>query len=227
MPSSPPVVGIEALVRWPAPDGSLRSPAEFIPIAEESGHIVGIGRRVITRAVDEIAAWSAAHPDRDQIALAINASPRELARADYAGRVHALLDRAQLGERDLIIEVTETAMHEGGVAAERNLRALQRTGIHLALDDFGTGYSAIGRLRQHAFDQLKIDKTFIAGVAERADDRAVVEAVIAMAKAFDMTVVAEGIETPAQLDVVRELGCDLGQGFLFGRPSPLSTLDPV
>ena len=226
-PAAPPIVGVEALVRWPKPDGSLRSPAEFIPIAEESGHIVGIGRRVITRAVSDISAWSAAHPDREQIALAVNASPRELARADYANQVHALLDRIQLGERNLVIEITETAMHEGGAAAERNLRSLQRSGIHLALDDFGTGYSAIGRLRQHAFDQLKIDRSFISGVADHSDDRAVVAAVIAMAKAFDMTVVAEGIETPAQLEVVRDLGCDLAQGFLFGHPSPLSSLEPV
>ncbi len=225
--AAPPVVGVEALVRWPNPDGSLRSPAEFIPIAEESGHIVGIGRRVIARAVGEISDWSGAHPDRGQIALSVNASPRELARADYAGQVHALLDRTELGERNLIIEITETAMYEGGAVAERNIRALQRTGIHLALDDFGTGYSAIGRLRQHAFDQLKIDRSFISGVADHADDRAVVAAIIAMARAFDMTVVAEGVETPEQLEVVRDLGCDLAQGFLFGRPSPLSALEPV
>jgi len=213
---------MEALARWPAPDGYLRPPGCFIPVAEESGHIIALGRLVAELAFDDLVRWRSRYTHAAHTRISINASPRELGRVDYASRIEATLASRDLSPHDLIVEVTESTIREAGRIAEQNLRSLRHLGAKIALDDFGTGYSSIGRLRAHAFDILKIDRTFISGVAEKADDRAVVKAILALAEVFDVEVTAEGVETPEQLEVVTELGCHAAQGWLFARAKPIN-----
>ncbi|MEO0494069.1 MAG: bifunctional diguanylate cyclase/phosphodiesterase, partial [Actinomycetota bacterium] len=214
------VVGFEALTRWRQADGSLLMPDAFIPVAEEGGLIADLGDLVARKAAQDLAIWRQRHRDTDAI-VAINASPRELARPGYAYRLALAAEEAGLHPDNLLVEVTETAIMEAGQAADDNLRALRRVGVRIALDDFGTGYSSISRLRANAFDVLKIDRSFVGGVADRPDDRAVVAAIVALAQAFGVEVVAEGVETEAQLDAVIELGCHAAQGWLFAKAAPI------
>ena len=214
------VIGFEALTRWRQPDGTLLMPDMFIPTAEESGLIGEVGELVARKAAQDLVVWQRRHHDTDAV-VAINASPRELDRPGYAHRVTLAAEAAGLHPDNLIVEVTETAIMEAGQVAEDNLRTLRSVGIRVALDDFGTGFSSINRLRSNAFDVLKIDRSFVANVADRSDDRAVVTAIVALADIFDVKVVAEGIETEAQLDAVTELGCHAAQGRLFAMAAPI------
>ena len=195
------VVGFEALTRWTRSDGSLLMPDTFIPVAEESGLIGDLGDLVARKATLDLAAWRQQHRRPDAV-IAINASPRELARPGYAYRL-------------------ALAAEEAGQAADDNLHALRRVGVRIALDDFGTGYSSISRLRRNDFDVLKIDRSFVAGVADRPDDRAVVTAIVALTDAFGVEVVAEGVETEEQLAAVIDLGCHAAQGWLFAKAAPI------
>ena len=214
------VIGFEALTRWRQPDGTLLMPDMFIPTAEESGLIGEVGELVARKAAQDLVVWKRRHHETDAI-VAINASPRELDRPGYAHRVTLAAEAAGLHPNNLIVEVTETAIMEAGQVAEDNLRTLRSVGIRVALDDFGTGFSSINRLRSNAFDVLKIDRSFVANVADRSDDRAVITAIVALADIFDVKVVAEGIETEAQLDAVTELGCHAAQGRLFAMAAPI------
>ena len=214
------VVGFEALTRWTRSDGSLLMPDTFIPVAEESGLIGDLGDLVARKATLDLAAWRQQHRRPDAV-IAINASPRELARPGYAYRLALAAEEAGLHPDNLLVEVTETAIMEAGQAADDNLHALRRVGVRIALDDFGTGYSSISRLRRNDFDVLKIDRSFVAGVADRPDDRAVVTAIVALADAFGVEVVAEGVETEEQLAAVIDLGCHAAQGWLFAKAAPI------
>ena len=214
------VTGFEALTRWRQSDGTLLMPDMFIPAAEESGLIGEVGELVARKAARDLVVWQRRHHDTGAI-VAINASPRELDRAGYAHRVTLAAEEAGLHPDNLIVEITETAIMEAGQVAEDNLRALRSVGIRVALDDFGTGFSSINRLRSNTFDVLKIDRSFVANVADRSDYRAVVTAIVALADIFDVKVVAEGIETEAQLDAVTELGCHAAQGRLFAMAAPI------
>ena len=217
------LLALEALARWPDPDGGFRPPSEFIPVAEEDGQIVELGMLVAELALADIRRWQQQW-NAPHIAVAVNASPRELAHPEYAFRLTNLITDAGVAPDCVIVEVTESAMMEAGRSADHNLRALRRVGALTALDDFGTGYSSLGRLRENDFDILKIDRSFVAGVEDSADARAVVSAIVGLAEAFDVDVIAEGVETPAQLDVVAELGCPAAQGWLFARAKPISSV---
>ena len=150
-----------------------------------------------------------------------------MAHPAFVDRLAQLLDAHDLPADHLTVEVTETAMFAAGPTADANLSRLQALGAQTALDDFGTGYSSIERLRSQRFDIVKVDQGFVAGVAERAEDRAVVQAIVALAGAFEMTVLAEGVETRAQLEVVTELGCDLAQGWHFAPAAPIEEVGPT
>ncbi|MEM8705715.1 MAG: bifunctional diguanylate cyclase/phosphodiesterase [Actinomycetota bacterium] len=218
--SSRRVVGFEALTRWALDDDGLLMPDVFIPVVEESGLVGDFGDLIARKAMLDLALWQERHDDREAV-VAINASPRELTRPGYAYRLALAAEEVGVRPDNVIVEVTETAIMEAGQAADDNLRALRRVGARVALDDFGTGYSSISRLRRNDFDVLKIDRSFVAGVADHRDDRAVVTAIVALADAFGVEVVAEGVETQAQLDAITELGCHAAQGWLFAKAAPI------
>jgi diguanylate cyclase (GGDEF)-like protein/PAS domain S-box-containing protein len=211
------VKSAEALLRWQHPQLGLVLPAEFIAIAEDSGLIVPIGEWVLHRACLQAKLWARRSPP---LGIAVNVSARQLDEEHFAEVVGAILaehgvDARRLG---LTMEVTESLLMRDPDRLADRLAALKSLGLRLSMDDFGTGYSSLSSLRKYPFDTVKIDRCFVAGVADDGADRAIVRAVIELAHGLDRTVVAEGVETAMQLQALRTLGCDLAQGYYLGRP---------
>ena len=208
--------GFEALVRWRHPQRGLVPPGEFIPVAEETDLIVPVGRWVLEEACRRLVELQALTSER--IGMSVNLSPRQLT-PDLPGEVRRVLRDSGVSAQDLTLEITETLLVEdgGAVLVLEQLRAL---GASIALDDFGTGWSSLASLRRYPVDVLKLDRTLIASIDCDESAAAVARAVVAMARALGHVVVAEGIERPEQAAVLRALGCELGQGFLFSRPVP-------
>jgi predicted signal transduction protein with EAL and GGDEF domain len=207
------VHGVEALVRWRHPQRGLLSPHQFIPIAEESGLIVGLGEWVVTEACRQLRAW------RDEgysLCVSVNISPRQLVDPNLPDVVGAALDASGADPAALCLEITESAAVE---ASSLTLGALRDLGVRLALDDFGAGFSSLHQIRRlPAVDALKIDRSFVEELDRRPADAAILAAIVGMARAMGMVTVAEGIQNEAQVRALRELGCDRGQGYFFGRP---------
>jgi diguanylate cyclase (GGDEF)-like protein/PAS domain S-box-containing protein len=215
-------VGCEALVRWEHPLRGLVPPLEFIAIAEECGLIGEIGQFVLDRACRQAADWRA---DGRNLFISVNVSPRQLVTGDIVRDVAQALHQSGLPAPLLCLEVTETSLLTDSSALRSPLRELKRRGVRLAIDDFGGGASSLSLLRVLPLDQIKIDRMFIEGIASQPDDRAIVAAVLSMARELGMTVVAEGIETEQQQGQLRELGCQYGQGFLYARADYAEGLD--
>ena len=216
------IVGFEALVRWQHPTRGLVPPLAFIPLAEESGLIVPLGRWVMETAVRQAAEWrrrGSFGPDAPAPFVSVNLSARQFVAADLIDDVEAILAETGLEHGALELEITESVVMDQSESGIRALGRLRDLGIRLVLDDFGTGYSSLSYLKHLPLDTIKIDRTFVAGI-EHVADRSIVDAVIALAHGLGIGVVAEGIETTWQAERLRELGCDLGQGYLFSRPVP-------
>ncbi len=213
------VVAAEALVRWRHPARGMVSPGEFIPLAESTGCIVDIGRWVLEAACRDAARWRAAEAAA-AVTVGVNVSAAQLQRPELVDEVRAALAGAGLPASALTLEITETAMLADPGAAAARLRELKALGVTLAVDDFGTGYSSLGYLQRFPVDVLKIDKTFVDGVAVPGHDPVLTRAIAALGGALGLRVVAEGIERPAQAAALSALGCALGQGYLFARPLP-------
>jgi len=212
------VIGYEALIRWKHPEKGLLSPMNFIPVAEESGLIVPIGYWVIEQACQLIK-----HHDtqgHETRFVAVNLSPAQFKDPQLITRIREILNRIEINPALLEIEVTESSLIEDVDQAVEVLHHMRSLGLTIAIDDFGTGYSSLAQLKQLPVDRLKIDRSFIIGLANDPDDQMIVEAVVAMAHKLGLKVVAEGIETEQQLAVLTSCHCDIGQGFLFGRPEP-------
>jgi diguanylate cyclase len=215
------MAGAEALVRWPRPDRGLVPPAEFIPLAEETGLVVELDRFVLRQACRQMAGWNA---EAGPLLLHVNLSAHHLLRNDLAATVAAALGDSGLPPECLALEITESVlMHDLGVAIVR-LHELKRLGVHLAIDDFGTGYSSLAYLRQMPIDAVKIDKSFVDGVAGGPEESAVARAIIALADTLHLDTVAEGVEQPEQAAALAELGCHLAQGYHFSRPVPAADM---
>jgi diguanylate cyclase (GGDEF)-like protein/PAS domain S-box-containing protein len=212
------VVGAEALVRWRHPQLGLVSPERFIAVAEDCGLIVPIGRWVLREACREARAWQAA--DRVPLSIAINISAVELRAKDFVSGVREILEETGLEPRYLELELTETALIEDSRSISDRLKELKEIGVLLALDDFGTGYSSLSHLTRFPFDALKIDRSFMRDLATDEEVGGSVGAMIAMGKSLNVQVVAEGVETPRQLEFLQQRGCPQGQGYYFGRPVP-------
>ncbi|MBI2710570.1 MAG: EAL domain-containing protein [Actinobacteria bacterium] len=212
------VRGFEALLRWDHPDLGLVTPDRFIPLAEANGMIVPIGRWVLREACRAAAAWQSRHPAYDRLAMAVNLSARQLDDPRLIGDVVDALTEAGLRPRSLILELTETALVDDAQAAARTLTTLNQLGVQLAVDDFGTGYSSLSHLRQFPVDILKIDRSFTSAIVEGEPTPGIVQGVLELARALKLRLVAEGIETPAQAERLRDEGCHMGQGYLFARP---------
>lgn len=208
--------GLEALLRWPRPDGSLMLPEEFIGVAEVSGLIEPLGLWVLREVCAQAAAWQ--EQDLDYLSIAVNVSGRQLVNPGFAGQVAELLERFDLPGHRLEIEITESMVIHEGDMRHRNLYELHALGIRLAIDDFGTGHSSLVNLKRFPLHRLKIDRSFIHDMGKDPNDEAIVGATIALAKELGMEVVAEGVETSFQQQFLRELGCDLVQGYLYADP---------
>ena len=219
------MVGAEALIRWEHPDRGLLTPDKFLPVAEESGLIVQVGAWAVGEACRRLRDWDRRNGGPTSFGLAVNLSARELTHPDVVSTVLNAVRRSALDPSRLTIEVTESTAMADRDSGFRALRELSAAGVRIAIDDFGTGYSSLDHLREMPADILKIDRSFVAGMTANSPDSALVAAAIAMGRALEMEVVAEGIETAGQVADLRELGCPLGQGFLFARPLPPEELD--
>lgn len=211
------VTGLEALLRWRRPSG-LVGPADFIPVAEDSGLIVPIGRWVLQQACRRAATWFADAPDGDQLRISVNVSSRQLDHDQFIGDVAAVIEDTGIRPQCLVLEITESSFMDDLPAAVRRLDALRRLGVQVAIDDFGTGFSSLSSLSRLPIDAVKIDKSFVDGLGTRYDT--VTQAVVDVARTFDLRVVAEGVERAAQAATLQVLGCRLAQGFLYARPLP-------
>ena len=209
------VVGCEALLRWRHPVRGMISPAEFIPIAEETGLICEIGDWALATACAEAMNWP------PNIRLAVNVSPIQFRSHAFSLKVANVLATTGLAASRLELEITEAVLIRDDDAALNLLQHLRNIGVRIALDDFGTGYSSLSYLRRFPFDKIKIDRSFVDGIDHADGSSAIVQAVINIAKAQNMTTTAEGIETEPQRDILRDLGCTEMQGFLFSRPLPV------
>ena len=213
------VVGVEALVRWRHPTRGLVDPADFIRLAEENGKIVALGRAVLQEATRQVVEWHR-RPGLETLALSVNLSPLQLQHKGFIDEVVVDLRESGIDPRDLTFEMTETAMFRDTQATIVTLDVLRALGVRIAMDDFGTGYSSLAYLRRFPVDILKIARELIGGPGE-AEEReawAFAKAILALGRSLGLTVVAEGIETDEQLRMLRRLGCELGQGYLLGRP---------
>jgi diguanylate cyclase (GGDEF)-like protein/PAS domain S-box-containing protein len=219
------MVGAEALIRWEHPERGLLTPDKFLPVAEESGLIVQVGSWAVGEACRRLRDWDRRNGHGSPFSLAVNLSARELTHPDVVTTVLNAVRRSALDPHRLTIEVTESTAMADRETGFRALRELSAAGVRIAIDDFGTGYSSLDHLREMPADILKIDRSFVAGMAANSPDSALVAAAIAMGRALEMQVVAEGIETAEQVADLRELGCPLGQGYLFARPLPPEGLD--
>lgn len=216
------IVGFEALLRWNSPAGRV-SPAEFIPVLEETGLIVPVGVWVLEEACRQAQVWQRLNDA--PLTMAVNVSARQVADVDFAEVVAGVLDRTGLNPESLCLEITEATLMDDVVAAWSSFRRLKSMGVKLAIDDFGVAYSSLNYLKSFSLDHLKIDQSFVRGIEESTEDAAIVGTVIDLARALGLGVIAEGIETPGQLSTLRGLGCEFAQGYYFTRPQPPEAIE--
>ena len=225
------VVGMEALLRWLHPVRGVVSPLSFIPLAEETGLILPIGQWVLETACAQLRDWQRRLPTACDLVVSVNLSARQFAQADLVPNVAAILDHAGLDPASLELEITESVVMDQSEASIERLRALRGLGVQLVLDDFGTGYSSLSYLRRLPLDTIKVDRSFVSGLGlngrEATVDLPIVQAVISLAHGLGISVVAEGIEGQGQVDCLRALDCDRGQGYWFARPLPPDELEAI
>jgi diguanylate cyclase (GGDEF)-like protein len=217
------ITGIEALLRWQHPQQGLIWPLKFIELAEETGHIVAIGRSVLRKACEQMRAWQMAGLTSGRIA--VNLSARQLLSEGLISDVARALEESGLPPGMLELEITESMLMNNSRAALKALAELHSMGVHLSMDDFGTGYSSLANLKRYPIDSVKIDRSFIRDLPHDSNDAAVTEAVVAMAHALKLRVVAEGVETEAQLNFLHAQKCDEIQGYYFSRPVAAAVLE--
>jgi diguanylate cyclase (GGDEF)-like protein len=210
--------GFEALVRWRQPGRGLRPPSDFLDVAEKSGLIVPIGRFVLREACRQVRRWQPRHRHAPPLTVSVNLSATEIQQPDLVEAVRGALAESGLPPNALELEITETAVLEASDEIRGALNGLKEIGVGLAVDDFGVGYSYLSHLRDFPIDRVKIDRSFIAGLGAAAEDRTIVEAVIRLAHELGLGVIAEGVETEAQVAVLSTMGCDVAQGYHFAPP---------
>jgi diguanylate cyclase (GGDEF)-like protein len=209
------LTGVEALIRWRSPTRGLVQPDDFIPLLEETGLITDVGRWVLRSACAQTAAW---HEQGYPVGVAVNVSARQLDSDEICEDVRCALADSGLAAGSLTLEITETTLMRDAVQTVRRLEEIKRLGVRIAIDDFGTGYSSLGHLRQFPVDALKIDRSFITGLARNPEGESVLNTLVQLGKALSIETIAEGIEADSELTLLREKECDGGQGFLFARP---------
>lgn len=212
------VVGFEALVRWQHPERGLVPPGEFIPVAEETGVIQQLGTLVLQTACRQARLWDAQFPHLADLTVSVNVSGSQFAHVGFVAQLKACLDETQLPPHRLRIEITESVMMENAAVAADMLQAIRDLGVRISIDDFGTGYSSLGVLHHMPIDMLKIDRSFLNGLGLDGDQKQMVATIVMLAHNLRMEVVAEGIETDEQVTYLCAVGCDYGQGYLWGHP---------
>lgn len=218
------LTGVEALVRWLHPTRGLVSPAEFIPLAEETGLILPLGLFVLEAACQQLQVW-ASHPTRCDLSIAVNVSARQFRHRDFLDQVLQVLDRTGINPSLLKLELTESLLLEDAEDIIAKMSALKLRGLGFSLDDFGTGYSSLSYLKRLPLDQLKIDQSFVRDLLTDPNDAAISRTIIALAESLGLKVIAEGVETQAQRDCLAEQGCHAYQGYLFSRPLPIAEFE--
>ncbi len=217
------IVGVEALVRWDHPISGMIAPSRFIPLAEETGLIVPLGEWVLFTACTQAVAWLE-EVDMPPLSVAVNLSPRQFRQTNLAGHVRAVLDATGLPPNLLELEITESAVMENAEQAIATLQALKSLGIQISIDDFGTGYSSLAYLKRYPIDKLKIDQSFMRDIPQDRSDMEIAATIIAMSRNLHLKVLAEGVESEAQLAFLQIHGCDTYQGYLCSRPMPAEDL---
>ncbi len=211
------LAGFEALVRWNHPRRGLVSPADFIPVAEETGLIVPIGQWVLNEACAHVRQWQIDSPSHRALSLSVNLSARQVAQPDLLERIKEALATSKLNPHCLKLEITESVVMENAEAAALMFKQLRSLGVQLSIDDFGTGYSSLSYLHRFPLNYLKIDRSFVMRLTTD-NDNAIVRTISTLARNLGMEVIAEGIETEEQHQQLKMLGCEYGQGYLFSRP---------
>ena len=210
------ITGVEALLRWQHPELGLVAPDRFISILEDNGMIVPVGEWVLERACSQLAAWS--RDGLGPITVAVNLSGRQLQQKQLEQSIKRIVSQSGINPRLVELEITESVLMRNPELAAHILRELKALGMRLSVDDFGTGYSSLSYLRSFPLDALKIDRSFVKDLIERADDAAIVKAIVALAQSLKLKTIAEGVETAAQYEILTALGCDEYQGYLYSRP---------
>jgi EAL domain-containing protein (putative c-di-GMP-specific phosphodiesterase class I) len=219
------MIAVEALARWRDADEGPISPVEFIPVAEATGLIVPLSNWVLRAACQQMATWLTMGSTLERIA--VNISVKQVWRSDFVSTVEQTLIETGLKPARLELEVTESALANDFEAVKKNLQALRKLGVRISIDDFGTGYSSLSRVRELDADTLKVDRTFVQCAYETPNGVAVVKAIVDMGHTLKLSVVAEGVETVEQLQMLREMRCDEIQGFLLAHPQPPEILTAV
>ncbi|WP_418141228.1 EAL domain-containing protein [Marinobacter sp. MA] len=218
-------IGAEALLRWHCPGRGMVSPAEFIPLAEETGLIESVGYWVLEEVLSRVASWKKRGGVLSQLQVSVNVSTRQFHLPSFCSTVMALLRKTGASPRNLKVEITESALAYDLELVEETLRTLRSMGIRISLDDFGTGYSSLGYLKRLSLDELKIDQGFVRDILDDPNDAAIAETILALASALKLSAVAEGVETKGQLERLVSMGCTRFQGYYFSRPLPATEFE--
>jgi diguanylate cyclase (GGDEF)-like protein len=214
------IYGFEALIRWHHPDRGFVSPDAFIPIAEDTGLIVPMDWWVIEQACQQLYDWQRRF-DRPDLTMSVNLSQKQFSQPDFVDSLSWVLQSVGLNPETLKLEITERIIMDNDASAKLRTQELREMGVQLSIDDFGTGYSSLSRIQELPINTLKIDRSFISHLSSETDSTAIVDAIVSMARSLDLTVIVEGIETEYQCDLLRDMGCHQGQGYLFSRPVPV------
>lgn len=215
------LTGFEVLLRWNHPEFGLLPPGKFIPLAEETGVLVSIGWWIIKQALDALVQWNALLPNGNKLNVSINLSPKQFLQQDLLSRILELVSNAQVSPDDVILEITEGILMDDSQGVFATLQEIREAGFKLDLDDFGTGFSSLSYLQRFPLDMMKIDRSFVSNLGKTDNSPALVTAMVNLARGLNLQVTGEGIETYEQYKMLKELGCDFGQGFLFGAPVDL------
>ncbi len=221
------ITGVEALVRWEHPTRGQLNPDSFIPLAEDTGLIVPLGRWVLRESCQQLRAWQLQIPSTSSLTISVNLSVHQLAHEDIIGDVRAAIEDASLDASTLTLEITETTLMHDTELTRHRLAQLRELGVSLAVDDFGTGYSSLQYVQRFPIDIIKIDRSFVTGLGTNPGDGAVVQSMIELAQRLGVHTVAEGIDRPEQVVLLQSLGADLGQGYLFSKPVPADQIDAL
>ncbi len=217
--------GLEALLRWNSPRRGNVSPASFIPVAEESGHIIPLGYWVLTEVCRTLQSWQKS--GLEPVPVSVNVSARQFQQPDFHKRVAEVLAQHSIDPSLIEIELTEGLVMEDIETAQRELAQLKEIGLRISIDDFGTGYSCLSYLRRFPIDVLKIDRSFVQEIGHSRDGESIIDAIISLARSLRLETVAEGVETSAQLNYLVDRGCHVAQGFLFGKPMEMGLIEPL
>lgn len=218
--------GFEALVRWNHPRRGLVWPSEFIPIAESTGLIVPMSTQILQRSCAQLGEWEKRF-GRNSLMMSVNLSVISFADMALVDQINSIMGETGIKPSSLKLEITESAVMGNAESAIAMLNRIKATGVSLSIDDFGTGYSSLSYLHKLPLDYLKIDRSFVTGMADGSENEEIVRTIVALAKALRLSIIAEGIETRTQLYNLRELGCEFGQGYLFSRPLPVNQIDAI